>query len=249
MLSVSSLIEFLMNLMRDEEAREAFNQDPEGTLSSHGLDGVSGQDVRDARLIMCDNGGARARPDHHGAGSGSGSRHDNPVREIQHTTNNYVINEGPSVGSVEQTFNVIKIDDRDTTVVDSFNSADTTDVDVVAIQDNSQTNTDVDIIDIDDSFNEDPDDESEPAEGEPGGKEPAAGLDPVDSTPDDETASSEPADGEPVDVEPVDNQPVNGEPVNGEPVDSEPTYGDPASGELVGSEPVEDEPDLETAII
>jgi hypothetical protein len=238
MLSVSSLIEFLMNLMRDEEAREAFDQDPQGTLSSHGLDGVSGQDVRDARLVMADNGGVRARPDH---GSGSGSRYDDPVREIQHTTNNYVINEGPSVGSVDQTFNVIKIDDRDTTVVDSFNSADTTDVDVVATQDNSQTNTDIDIIDIDDSFNE------EPAEGEPGSEEPEAGTDPVDST-----AGDEPSDGEPTSGEPAGGEPDGGEPVNstlgdeltdGEPAFGEPTFGGPADGEPTGSEPVGGEPD------
>jgi hypothetical protein len=255
MLSVSTLIDFLMNLMRDEDAKEAFDQDPQGTLTRHGLDDVSGQDVRDARLIMADNGGVRPRPDHE---SRSGSRHDDPVREIHHTTNNYVINEGPSIGSVDQTFNEINIEDNDTTVVDSFNSADTTDVDVVAVQDNDVTNIDVTDIDIEDSFNE------EPAAGEPGGEEPGAGTDPADGTPGGEPADSAPPGGEPadstlgdelIDSEPagsatLDSEPVDSEPVDSGPVDSEPVDSGPVGGtDPVDSEPLGDEPDLDAAVI
>lgn len=242
MMSVSSLIEFLMNLMRDEAAKEAFDQDPQGELNRAGLDGVSGQDVRDARLIMGDNGGVRPRSDHHG----SGSRSDDPVREIHHTTNNYVINEGTAVGSIDQT--IINIDDRDTTVVDSFNSADTTDVDVVAVQDNSQTNTDIDVtdIDIEDSFNE------EPAEGEPGDEEPTDGTEPVDGVPGDQ-----PSDGAPDDihlaVEPdntLGGELDDGGPAGGEPLESEPVDSGPVSGiDPVESEPIEDAPDLDAAVI
>jgi len=167
MMSVSALIDFLMKLLRDDNAKAAFEHDPQGTLSKHGLDGVSGQDVRDARLIMADDGGVRAKPGH---SSGSGSRHDDPIREIHHTTTNYVINEGTVVGG---DVNIINIDDRDTTVIDSFNSADTTNVDVTAIQDNDVTN-------INGSSGGKPDDHS--AKGEPDGKEHTAGTHPVDGT-------------------------------------------------------------------
>src|SRR5215468_259432 len=100
MMSVSALIEFLMNLMRDDNAKAEFDQNPQGTLDKHGLGDVSGQDIRDARLIMADDGGVRHKSGHHGSGSGSGSRGDDPVREIHHTTTNYVINEGTAVGEI-----------------------------------------------------------------------------------------------------------------------------------------------------
>jgi hypothetical protein len=264
MMSVSALIKFLMDLMRDDAARAEFDQDPQGTLSRHGLDDVRGQDVRDARLIMADGGGVRARSGH---GSESGSRGDDPVREIHHTTTHYVINEGPTVGEIDQRLNVINIDDRDTTVIDSFNSADSTDVDVVAVQDNS---TDIDVTDIDindtdindtdteDSLNGEPA-EDDPAEDEPGDSDPAgddpadgdsaggdsaggdsAGGDPTGSTPGDEPASDGPADGDPIGGAPAagtpDDQPIDL--IDGEPVDSDPAGFDPA-GSPVDVEPVD----------
>ncbi|HET8641000.1 MAG TPA: IniB N-terminal domain-containing protein [Pseudonocardiaceae bacterium] len=203
-MSVSTLIDFLMNLLRDEDARAAFEQDPQGELTRNGLDCVSAQDVRDARLIMADDGGVRPRSE-----GGSSSNHSDPVREIHHTTNNYEINQGHTVGDIDQTLNVINIDDRDTVVVDSFNSADTNDIDVVAIQDNS---TD---IDIEDSFNEngpepEPTDEvstdpvEEPAAGD-APAEPEIGIDPVESAPVDEGFGPEPE----VSIDPVESEPVD----------------------------------------
>lgn len=184
MRSFSALIDFLMSLMRDEDVRAAFERDPEATLASKGLEGVTDQDIRDARLAMADSGGARPTGGEHAS-----SHHDGPVRETRHTTEN----------DVDQTFNLfdVDVDDRDTLVVDSFNSADTNHV--VAIQDNSRT--DVDVLNVEDSFN-----------GEPGNEEP----DTVD--PDGEDPLVE----EPVAEEPVSEEPTEESTFEEEPVDEEP---------------------------
>ncbi|MGW4210078.1 IniB N-terminal domain-containing protein [Lentzea sp. NPDC004789] len=148
---LSSLIDFLMHLLRDDDAKKAFDADPHAELKKAGLNGVTGQDVRDARLIMADSGGLRAR------GAERSSSHDDPVREIHHTTHEYVV-EKP-VTNIEQH---ISIDDRDVTIIDdSFNSDDDTDVHSVAVQDN-----DTNVVQVKDSFN-DPVHRHEPAAPEP----------------------------------------------------------------------------------
>ena len=127
MQSVSALIEFLMNLLRDEKAQAEFEQHPQATLATHGLGNVSGQDIRDARLIMADDGAVHHR---HGGGRShhhARSEHDDPVREIRHTTAQYEASEHGgyhhnTIGDVNQTFTFVNVDDRDTAVVDSFNS-------------------------------------------------------------------------------------------------------------------------------
>ena len=137
---LSSLIDFLMNLLKDDDAKKAFDENPDSELKKAGLNGVTGQDVRDARLIMADSGGVRARGEER-----SSSHDDDPVREIHHTTREYVV-EKP-VTNIEQN---ISIDDRDVTIIDdSFNSDDDTEVNSVAIQDN-----DTNVVQVKDSFNE-----------------------------------------------------------------------------------------------
>ena len=137
---LSSLIDFLMNLLKDDDAKKAFDENPDFELKKAGLNGVTGQDVRDARLIMADSGGVRAR-----GAERSSSHDDDPVREIHHTTREYVV-EKP-VTNIEQN---ISIDDRDVTIIDdSFNSDDDTEVNSVAIQDN-----DTNVVQVKDSFNE-----------------------------------------------------------------------------------------------
>lgn len=144
---LSSLIDFLMNLLKDDDAKKAFDENPDAELNKAGLNGVTGQDVRDARLIMADSGGVRAR-----GAERSSSHDDDPVREIHHTTREYVV-EKP-VTNIEQN---ISIDDRDVTIIDdSFNSDDDTEVNSVAVQDN-----DTDVTQVKDSFNES-DEPSEP---------------------------------------------------------------------------------------
>ena len=163
MTALSEVAAFLLSLMRNDKTKAAFARDPDGTMAEHGLHGVSGQDVRDAHLMMCDDGSVHPKPGHGGGGGGGGGHHDDPVHAVQHIYNNYEVTEvdassHTSIGEI----NVLNIDDRDTTVIDSFNSDD--DTNVVAIQDNDttnnvddhSTNTDVDVTNVEDSFNEGP---------------------------------------------------------------------------------------------
>jgi hypothetical protein len=158
MASIAELIDFLMSMMRDDDSRMKFERDPDAALADSGLEGVTGQDVRDARLMMADDGAVHARPSSGGRPERNNSDND-AIQEIRHTTTHF------EVGDVTTT--VITIDDRDTVVVDSFNN------DVVAIQDNDTT--DVDVISIVDNG-----DETEAGEEENGpegelGEEPADG--------------------------------------------------------------------------
>lgn len=208
MSSLSALIDFLVGLMRDEDAHQAFEQNPQAELASKGLAGVTGQDVRDARMIMRDDGGLRPTSGSHGSSHGGSD----PVREIHHTTTHYQVDE--HYQHVDQTINLINIDDRDTTVVDSFNSNDNNDTDVVAIQDNSHDTT----IEVDDSFNDEPDDEPDPAAPDPAESgpaesglaepEPEVSIDPVEDVPGDEPIPVEPVEDDPVvSIQPVDDEP------------------------------------------
>lgn len=184
---LSTLIDFLMNLLNDDEAKKAFDENPDAELTKAGLNGVTGQDVRDARLIMADSGGVRAR-----GAERSSSHDDDPVREIHHTTREYVV-EKP-VTNIEQN---ISIDDRDVTIIDdSFNSDDDTEVNSVAIQDN-----DTNVVQVKDSFNEpDPvaNEDDVPLQPEPLDEDPEIVLDDPVVLPEPEPLP----DALPVDVEP-----------------------------------------------
>jgi len=175
MASMSDLIDFLMSLMRDEKTKAEFDRDPNATLSGRGLGDLTTQDVRDAQLIMADDGAARPRP-----GSSDGSRSNDPVQEIRHTTNTFEIDQ--SQVTIDQT--VIGIDDRDTTVIDSFNSAD----EVTAIQDNDT----IDVTNVEDSFNEVPEGGTSPEE-------------PVDTLPAEEPFEAAPEPEPEVSIEPVED--------------------------------------------
>jgi hypothetical protein len=145
MTSISALIDFLMSLMRDEDTKRSFEQNPGGTMADKGLHDVTAEDVRDARLIMADSGHARPRPDSgqqangfHDGGLAAGGGN-SAVREILHTTNTF---------EIDQT--IVNVDNHRTTILDSFNSADK----VTAIQDND-TVIDIDEDDGDDDTTED----------------------------------------------------------------------------------------------
>jgi hypothetical protein len=167
MASIAEVIDYLMHLMQDDNAQREFDRDPDGALANRGLADVTGQDVRDARLMMADCGAVNPRSDRP-AHSGSGS---DPVREIHHTTSNF------TVGDVTTT--VISVQDNDTLAFDSFNNDvtaiqdnDTTDVDVISIVDNDGDDTGTDSGDEDDEPEGTPEDE--PA-GELPGDEPVTG--------------------------------------------------------------------------
>lgn len=154
MASIAEVIDFLMSLMRDEDTRSEFDRNPDAALADRGLADMTGQDVRDARLMMADCGSAQPRADRPADRSGGGADND-PVREIHYTTTHF------EVGDVTTT--VITVNDNDTVIVDSFNN------DVTAIQDNDTT--DVDVISIEDN-----DTVTGEEEGPEGEQDPAAGI-------------------------------------------------------------------------
>ncbi len=121
MLSLSSLIEFLLDMLRDEATKAEFERDPSGTLAARGLSGVTAQDVRDVQPMLADVGGVQrvahdgghasartydgggrhddggGRHDdgggRHGDGGGrhGGGEHHDAVREIHHVTHEYEV--------------------------------------------------------------------------------------------------------------------------------------------------------------
>ena len=162
MAAFSEIIDFLIRLLTDDDARAEFERDPEATLESAGLEGVTAQDIRDATLQLADSGAVSATDG--GSPGASSYRGDDPVREIGYTTQHYVADENVDVDGhadlnlVDRGSTVVTIDDRDTiffqsisdddvTITDSFNQ-DNSDDDLTAIQDNS-----VNVVAIDDSFN------------------------------------------------------------------------------------------------
>jgi hypothetical protein len=113
-LSLSSLIEFLLDMLRDEATKAEFERDPSGTLAARGLSGVTAQDVRDVQPMLADVGGVQrvahdgghasartydggGRHDdgggRHGDGGGrhGGGEHHDAVREIHHVTHEYEV--------------------------------------------------------------------------------------------------------------------------------------------------------------
>jgi hypothetical protein len=64
MTTSTSLIEFLMSLLRDPEALAAYQDDPNGYLASCGLDNISPADVHDSLVLLEDNQTADFSRDH-----------------------------------------------------------------------------------------------------------------------------------------------------------------------------------------
>lgn len=147
--TISSLIEFLMALLGDEELQADFRADPEGVLDRYGLDSTCGEDIRDAGPMVADEIGV------HGTGRPLFAGGDDPVAEISVLTEHYDVTIRPTTNHydiyyVDDRDIVIMVDDRDTvsihsegdlTITDSFNE----DNDIVVIQDSfNQDNDGVD---------------------------------------------------------------------------------------------------------
>jgi hypothetical protein len=165
----SDIIDFLLRLLGDDAARAEFEEDPQATLAAAGLEGVSAQDIRDARLQLADSGAVSATDD--GAGS-SYPDGDDPVREIDYTTRHYAADDDADVDDTGHADpdpvggggTVVTIDDRDTlffqsisdddvTITDSFNEDNSSDS-LTAIQANGSFNSDDDVtVDAANSFN------------------------------------------------------------------------------------------------
>lgn len=122
MLSLSSLIEFLLDMMRDPATQNDFARDPNAALAARGLSGVTAEDIRDVQPLLADHtgvsestGGAHAgRPagvDHayaHSSGHGSyaapaAAPHES-LPAIQHVTNAYEVDRSMVVRNVTQEY-------------------------------------------------------------------------------------------------------------------------------------------------
>lgn len=145
MLSLSSLIDFLLGLLRDEDAQAEFARDPQGVLARHDLSGITAQDVRDVQPMLadCDGVSYRGGGDHGGGGGGGHRGHsydDDPVRVIHHVTRSHTTerevvreqhHDSPSItnnieykqynNEFHYTDNSVYVEDGGTYVRDSFN--------------------------------------------------------------------------------------------------------------------------------
>ncbi|GGU71517.1 IniB N-terminal domain-containing protein [Lentzea flava] len=86
---MTSLLEFILTLLRDPVAQEQFKANPQQALRDHGFDEVCGQDVHDALPLVVDNvmvsgtGGNLPSPQ-------PGEDHfDIAIRQIDHIVHNY----------------------------------------------------------------------------------------------------------------------------------------------------------------
>jgi hypothetical protein len=148
-LSLSSLIEFLLDMLRDEQTQADFARDPNATLAARGLSDVTAQDVRDVQPMLDDLGGvhrlahdagehAGGHAQHGGVEHGGSGRlpvHESPhdvVREIHHVTHEYAVarpvthvtQEYKSYNSFTEfrtTDNSVHASDGSTVVQNSFN--------------------------------------------------------------------------------------------------------------------------------
>ncbi|MGH3821507.1 MAG: IniB N-terminal domain-containing protein [Pseudonocardiaceae bacterium] len=159
-LTVSSLIEFLLSLLRDEEAKAEFMADPHGTLARHGLDHLCAQDVYDVAPMIADHGSVHVKQ----AAQHSAPYHgDDPVRAISHITEKYevthvTVDESPeyNLTYVDDRDTVVQIDDRDKIV--NVDDRDTTSIHAdgdVTIENSFNEDNDVNM--IEDSYNQDND--------------------------------------------------------------------------------------------
>jgi len=160
MLIISSLIEFLLHLLRDEDAKAEFVADPHGVLARHGLDHLSAQDVHDVAPLVADHGSVHVKhaSQHHAPYHG-----DDPVRAISHLTQRYEVTNVTVDESRE--YNITYVDDRDTVIqvddrdkIVNLDDRDTTSIHAdgdVNIADSFNQDTDINM--IEDSFNQDND--------------------------------------------------------------------------------------------
>jgi hypothetical protein len=99
MTTSTSLIEFLLNLLRDPEARDAFLADGDGYLASCGLDNLSSADLHDALVLLEDSQEASFDREYN-TGGNSVTVHTPPPPPVDHDDhedavqylNNYITN-------------------------------------------------------------------------------------------------------------------------------------------------------------
>jgi hypothetical protein len=116
-LSLSSLIDFLLDMLRDEATQAEFDRDPSATLAARGLADVTAQDVRDVQPMLADvggvqrvvhdTGGTHAAAVRHRGDGGDGGYGGGPdvVREIHQVTREFVVSRPVTYVTEEHTHN------------------------------------------------------------------------------------------------------------------------------------------------
>ncbi|HEY2762866.1 MAG TPA: IniB N-terminal domain-containing protein [Pseudonocardiaceae bacterium] len=105
MTMATTLMDFILGLLRDNDAKAAFNANPEKALHDAGLGGVCGQDVADAMSYVAEYhpvsfvgdreynvGNSHISQSGEGHHSGAGHQpdsHDTAVHQLEYVTNNY----------------------------------------------------------------------------------------------------------------------------------------------------------------
>ena len=97
MTTSTSLLDWILSLLRDPDSRAAFQADPEGYASDHGFQDLSSADVHDALCLIADNGSASydhkftASDVHYPPPPHYDSHHDAPQYLNHYITNNYKV--------------------------------------------------------------------------------------------------------------------------------------------------------------
>jgi hypothetical protein len=97
MTTSTSLLDWILSLLRDPDSRAAFQSDPEGYASDHGFQDLSSADVHDALCLIADNGSASydhkftASDVHYPPPPHYDSHHDAPQYLNHYITNNYKV--------------------------------------------------------------------------------------------------------------------------------------------------------------
>jgi Rieske Fe-S protein len=147
-LSLSSLIEFLLDMLRDPATQNEYARDPNAALAARGLSNVTAADIHDVQPLLADHTGvstsaggahaAHAAPAyvHSSAGSSYAAHHvvaHDPLPAIQHVTNAYEVDRSMVVRNVTQEYkqyatyktyltdNSVHAENGGTVVQDSFN--------------------------------------------------------------------------------------------------------------------------------
>ena len=111
-----SLIQFILDLLKDPKALAEFKEDPQGMLAQCGLSEVSADDVRDALVLAQDNDDVSFDRDYNTGGNGG--HHHTPPPPPVHAGEDPVKYIDKYVTNNHYTYNV---DDRDTIIDNSVN--------------------------------------------------------------------------------------------------------------------------------
>jgi hypothetical protein len=78
----TSLLDWIVTLLKDTEAREAFQQDPKAAMSAAGMSSICGSDIRDARPFLLDNPSVKQVKPYEQADTSSAKEPSEQIRQI-----------------------------------------------------------------------------------------------------------------------------------------------------------------------